>query len=317
MPRVQEYNGAPLVQARMDEEAFHAADKKKLPHRTWSGLRKPSALIIALHGMNDYSRAFEGSGPFFEKRGIAVFAYDQRGFGRSPHAGIWAGEPNLVGDLKQYVQVLQKIYPRTPVYILGESMGGAVAITALADPDFPKVKGVILSAPAVWGAETMNPLYRGTLWLAAHTMPFRKMTGSDLKIIASNNYPMLYALARDPLIIKKTRVDAVYGMVRLMDSAYDKIPDMRTPALLLYGGMDQVIPAHAIHNALARFTVPVQYVYYPDGYHMLLRDLQRKRVMRDILSWIKNPRKPVPSGYGELRTPAASDPLTQTARISR
>jgi len=307
-PQTQEFDPAAKTEASIDDETFRAADAALLSQRTWSGVKKPEAVIIALHGMNDYSHAFETSGAYFEEHGVAVYAYDQRGFGRSPNIGIWAGEPNLIGDLKQYVNVLKRVHPKTPIFILGESMGGAVAITALADPDFPKIKGVILSAPAVWGEDTMNPIYRGTLWLAAHTLPFRQMTGSDLKIIASNNYPMLRALFYDPLIIKKTRVDAVYGMVRLMDSAYNSIPQMNTPVLMLYGGKDQVIPPHAINNALTRFSIPVQYVHYPDGFHMLLRDLQGESVMADILSWIKNQDKLVPSGFGVIRE-AAPKPL--------
>lgn len=313
-PEVQPFNAAMQKEALLKDEVFHATDEAQLPYRAWEVGKKPKAVIVALHGMNDYSRAFEGSGAYFKEHGIALYAYDQRGFGRSPNVGIWPGEENMVGDLRQYIEVLKKCYPKAPIFILGESMGGAVAITALSDPTFPKVNGVILSAPAVWGAETMNPIYRSTLWMAAHTLPFRQVTGSDLKIIASNNYPMLRALSYDPLIIKSTRVDAVYGMVHLMDSAYDKIPEVRTPVMMLYGGMDQVIPPHAIKNALSRFSIPVEYVYYPDGYHMLLRDLQGERVMADILSWMKNPRKPLPSGYGIVREPGSAPVLQQVVK---
>lgn len=264
-----------------------AADGAELPLKSWLPKDKPKAVIIAVHGFNDYSNAFEGTGKYFSKRGIAVYAYDQRGFGRAPETGIWAGEENLTSDLAAGVKQLLRRYPRTPLYILGESMGGAVAIVSLADPKFPHVDGVILSAPAVWGAETMNPLYHSTLWLAAHTMPFYRLTGEDLRILASDNIPMLRALYKDPLVIKKTRIDAIYGVVWLMDSAYEKVPEVKTPVLLLYGAHDQVIPKHPIEAAHERFTAPVKFITYDEGYHMLLRDLQRERVMKDILGWIK------------------------------
>ena len=35
---------------------------------------------------------------------------------------------------------------------------------------------------------------------------------------------------------------------------------------------------------------------YPDGYHMLLRDLQAAVVHRDVLSWIDAAAAPLPSG---------------------
>lgn len=307
-PTVQPYVAEPKETPAIEENLFRPADEAELYSQSWLPKKKPKAIIVALHGMNDYSHSFEGSGKFFSKHGIAVYAYDQRGFGRSPQVGVWGGEDNLVRDLGNYVSALKKKYPRTPMYVLGESMGGAVAIAATSDPAFPKINGVILSAPAVWGADTIPLLYRSTLWLAAHTVPYKLFTGSDLKIIASSNYPMLRALALDPLVIKGTRVDAVYGMVHLMDSAYEKIPLMKTPVLLLYGANDQVIPSHPIRHALQRFSIPIQYAYYPDGYHMLLRDLQSQLVMKDVMSWVRSPNSPLPSGFGKVKKPAQTPP---------
>ncbi len=258
-----------------------------LPLKSWLPKSKPKAVIVALHGFNDYSNAFQSTGTFFAAHGVAVIAYDQRGFGRAPNTGIWGNAENLTSDLAECVKQASRRWPHVPVYILGESMGGAVAIVALANPAFPHVRGVILLAPALWGAQTMNPLYRGTLWLAAHTVPAYRLSGRELHIMASNNIPMLRALSADPLVIKQTRIDAVYGLVQLMGDAYEKIPEVGTPVLLLYGGNDQVIPRRPIDAALARFSAPVRFSYYPDGYHMLTRDLQGESVMRDILGWMQ------------------------------
>lgn len=276
-----------------------AGDLTVLPLKSWLPKKKPKAVIIALHGFNDYSNAFQSAGSYFKERGIAVYAYDQRGFGQAPYTGIWANYKNLVGDLEQCVRQVKNKWPNTPVYVLGESMGGAVAILAAAKPDFPRLDGVILSAPAVWGEETMSPLYSGTLWLAAHTLPSYQLTGSDLKILASNNIPMLQRMAADPLVLKKTRVDAIYGIVQLMDKAYLAVPEVKVPVLLLYGGKDQVIPSQPIDLALQRFNVPVTYAFYTEGYHMLIRDIQGETVMADIRSWIANPKAALPSGAGK------------------
>ena len=51
-----------------------------------------SAVIIALHGMNDYANTYYLAGPWFAERGVALYAYDARGFGRSPNRGLWPGE---------------------------------------------------------------------------------------------------------------------------------------------------------------------------------------------------------------------------------
>ena len=58
------------------------------------------AVIVGLHGMDDYANAFHMAAPFWAKQGIATYAYDQRGFGRSPRRGVWAGEDLIAEDLR-------------------------------------------------------------------------------------------------------------------------------------------------------------------------------------------------------------------------
>lgn len=304
-PKEQPYAPNPLTEPKLEKNQFRTADDVALPYRAWLP-KNPKAVVVALHGMNDYSNAFADTGKFLSGRDIAVYAYDQRGFGGTPQAGIWGNNDNLKNDLKQFVSVVAKKHSKLPIYILGESMGGAVAIASLADGDFPKVDGLILSAPAVWGGDSMNPLFRGVLWTMAHTMPSKTMTGSDLKILASDNIPMLIALGKDPLIIKATRTDAVYGLVAMMDAAYESVPNLNTKILLLYGANDQVIPKDPIEISLARFNHPITFAFYPEGYHMLLRDLQSELVLTDIESWIKYSEAPLPSGFAREIAPLSN-----------
>jgi alpha-beta hydrolase superfamily lysophospholipase len=310
-PQRQVYHDAPQEHAKFEDDLFYQPDEAPLPYRVWEPKNKkyrkhPKAVIVALHGFNDYSRAFETPGSYFSKNGYTMYAYDQRGFGSAPYTGIWAGEENLIHDLANFVRNVRLRHKDVPLYVMGESMGGAVTIVALSRPDFPKVDGAILIAPAVWGEDTMHPVYRATLWVAAHTMPSYRLTGSDLKILASNNIPMLQRMSRDPLVIKSTRVDAVYGIVKLMDRAYLDVPKLDVPVLMLYGSEDQVIPQDPIKRALERFNHPVRYVYYKGSYHMMLSDIQGQTLMKDIASWIENPKAPLPSGNDVATISAAA-----------
>jgi len=63
-----------------------------------------------------------------------TYAYDQRGFGKAPHTGIWPGGKALREDLVDCVEAVRERNPGVPVFALGESMGGAVVLSALADP---------------------------------------------------------------------------------------------------------------------------------------------------------------------------------------
>ncbi|MGI9433730.1 MAG: lysophospholipase [Geminicoccaceae bacterium] len=258
------------------------------PWRHWQPDRAPTAVILALHGFNDYSNAFQDFAGFARDRGIAVHAYDQRGFGANPDAGLWPGMDRLVADLHGAVGDLRLIYPQTPLYVLGESMGGAVTIVGATSEAPLPVDGLILVAPAVWGGSQLNAFYRATLWLASTIAPGWKLSGSSLEILPSDNIDMLRAFSADPLVIKGTRVDAIAGLVELMDQALLSVSDLDQEVLILVGEKDEVVPAGAFTEMRERLHgKPCAEVSYPTGYHMLLRDLQRTVVFEDVAAWIE------------------------------
>jgi alpha-beta hydrolase superfamily lysophospholipase len=285
----------------MSETRFIADDGTALPLKSWLPEAKPKAVILALHGFNDYSNAFKESGEAWAKHGIATFAYDQRGFGAGPRHGLWPGAPRLAGDASEASAVLHARYPGVPLYILGESMGGAVAIVAETEVEGtprPRIEGLILSAPAVWGRDTMTAPERVALWFGDHVVPGLKVTGRGLGVTPSDNTEMLRALGRDALVIKETRIDAIKGLVDLMDDALAAAPKLQAPMLFLYGDHDELIPRESTRKFLAGLPADQRrrVAFYPAGYHMLLRDLEAEVVRHDVEAWVANPEIALPSG---------------------
>jgi alpha-beta hydrolase superfamily lysophospholipase len=168
------------------------------------------------------------------------------------------------------------------------------------EPTPPDIDGMILIAPAVWARDTMPLLQRISLWLAAHVTPAEALTGRFLHISPSDNEEMLRALRADPLVIKATRVDVLYGTANLMDRAYAAASKLRMPALILYGQHDEIIPKQPVCDMVQELPRGAQrrwrMAYYPDGYHMLTRDLHRQIVLTDIAAWLLNPGAALPSG---------------------
>ncbi|HEX9488946.1 MAG TPA: alpha/beta hydrolase [Stellaceae bacterium] len=294
--------GPPRVPLLADNVLI-AADGTPLPLRVWLPQGKPKAVILALHGFNDYSNAFTDPAEAWAKDGIATYAYDQRGFGEAPQHGRWPGERQLTDDLATASRLLHARHPGVPLYLLGESMGGAViiaAVTGAAGTPPPAADGIILTAPAVWGRDTMNVFERAALWTGDALFPGMTLTGRGLKIKPSDNIEMLRGLSRDPLVIKETRVDTIKGLVDLMDTALAAAPAVTAPMLLLAGDRDEVVPPGATRLWIdhlpyqARMTRRI--ALYAEGYHMLLRDLEAPLVLHDVESWIADHRAPLPSG---------------------
>jgi len=308
---VQSRAAAALPGPALTDIAFVTADGVSLPLRRWLPQGEAKAVILALHGFNDYSKAFEEPGAAWAAAGIATYAYDQRGFGAAPGRQLWPGSTRLAADADTAIALLRARYPGRPVFLLGESMGGAVAIDAATGNDgLPpaNVDGMILSAPAVWGRETMDLVPKLALWAGVRLFPESTLTGQGLRIKASDNLPMLRALGRDPLVIKATRIDAVWGLVNLMDRALEAAPHLNTPCLLLYGAHDELIPSDAMRDFVARLPAgggQRRLAFYPAGYHLLLRDLEGPTVAGDVATWVKDRNAPLPThaDRGELARP--------------
>jgi alpha-beta hydrolase superfamily lysophospholipase len=292
--------GPAPTEPRLTADRYITADGMELALRVWLPEGEPKAVLLALHGFNDYSRAFKAPGEWWASRGIATYAYDQRGFGETPHRGLWAGSETLVGDLRTAARLLRARYPGTPLYLLGDSMGGAVVLVALTGADPPEVDGAILVAPAVWARSQMPFYMRAALWVAARLVPWAEVTGEGVDVQASDNIERLREMGRDPLFIKSTRIGTLEGLTDLMGEALDGGDRLHAPALLLYGEKDEIIPRKPTMALWRRLPngpdAQQRPALYADGWHMLLQDLGAERVLTDIAAWIDHPQRPLPSG---------------------
>lgn len=294
---VVQMRGEAVVTPQLAGDRVIVSDGAVLPLSVWAPEQRPHAVVLALHGFNDYRQAFADVGPFLAERGMVVYAYDQRGFGATCQRGIWPGEDLLAEDLRTVARLLRRQHPGLPLYLVGESMGGALAMSVLAET--PEVAdGAALVAAAVWGRASMNSVQSGLLRLLAHTFPAKRLSGRGLGIRASDNIAMLAAQHDDPLVQKDARADALWGLVNLMDRALAAAPGLMVPALVLYGEHDEVIPRRPTCRMLARLNESARVAVYPDGYHMLTRDLGAKIVLEDLAAWLADRTAPLPSGFG-------------------
>ena len=105
-------------------------------------------------------------------------------------------------------------------------------------------------------------------------------------------------MGRDPLVIKETRIDALHGLTDLMGEALRSAEHLHGRVLMLFGRNDEVIPAKSFRRLARRLPAEgrPRIAYYDSGWHMLLRDLARETVWRDILAWMADRTAPLPSG---------------------
>ncbi len=292
------------AQFLIKEQVMVAQDGARLGLTVWEadGVAAPKHVIVGVHGMNNYAGEFRLAGPAWAKAGITTYAYDQRGFGRSLGRGIWPEEELMREDLRTAVKLARARHPDATLTLVGISMGAAVAITALASDEPPDVDRFIASGPGLRGWGALNPAYAASLWASARTRPgWIVEPPRFVSITPTDNIAFLREQGGDVNYTFDNRIDQVHGVVSLMEHAHDvadRLP-ADVPVLISYGARDEVIPENGPRRTAPRLPSHVRTVYYEDGYHILLSDLQRETVFADYVQFMHDPDAPLPSGAPE------------------
>lgn len=255
--------------------------------RQWSPSTAPDAVVLGLHSFGDYGAAFELLGPHVAQAGIYLESYDQAGFGARQIDGRWAGEQQLVEDAVARIQQLSSVYHQ-PVFVMGESLGGAVAIlAALKQPD--QVAGIILSAPAVREGIRMRYGWNAAIATAATLAP-----GYRVSVERNPHDPLLapthaQRLALDDKVMREVRLDSYWGLIKLADRASDQAPaltDTHIPILLLYGERDSTVPEAGILALRRHLHGQLTYQSVADAPHLILQGQHWQNTADRILHWL-------------------------------
>jgi alpha-beta hydrolase superfamily lysophospholipase len=292
--------GEPLRKPAIEDDRYVAADGTALRIAVWpatAGAEKlPKAVILAVHGFGDYRNAWRDPAKIWAVEGITTYAYDQRGFGSSPTRGRWAGTPTMVDDVKTMVRLVRARHPGVPLYLAGESMGGALVLAA-AGPD-TDVDGLILVAPALRSRDTLGPVLSGGLTFFAYVIPWFPSGPTSIDFQPTDNPETMEQMRKDPMILRNARVDLGYGLVEAMDAAKAAAPNVAKPYLMQHGLGDRLVPLNSVKSVIE--IMPRRddshLAFYREGYHMLLRDKKGAVVAQDVVAWINDKHAPLPSG---------------------
>ena len=268
-----------------------------LAARVWAS-PQPRHIVLGVHGFNDYSKAFEPLAQHLvTELQATVYAYDQRGFGGNPQQGIWPGADTLLADLRHIATQLRERHPGLPLTVVGESMGSAVVLVAASEAPGLAADQLMLKAPAVWGANSMPWYQRLSLYTMNLLAPDMVFTGRGLPSLGirpTDDIEVSRDFSRDPLFIKATRVGSLAGVTELMGRAQSQtaLPPQRS--LVLYGLRDRIIPAQPVCDWLTHLNTALpqpsttDVVIYPEGWHLLTRQLRTREPLQDMAAWLQN-----------------------------
>jgi alpha-beta hydrolase superfamily lysophospholipase len=265
---------------------FAGGDSTQLFFQSWLPAGSPRAVLVNLHGLGDHSGLYPSLAQFFPSQGIALYAYDLRGNGRSPgqraYIRTWDEYRN---DLHAFLGQVHAWQPDRPVFLLGNSLGGLIVLEyALHRPE--GLSGVIAAAPPL-GELGVSPLLMALGRLLSRVAPrFSLQVGMDLS-----------GLARDPAVAEAVLADPLFhrrGTARLSTEVTKAIARVQggadtlsVPLLLLHGSADRMVPPEGTREFFSKLACPDrEFREYPGAYHGLFADLGSELVLTDVERWL-------------------------------
>ena len=280
-------DASPATAAQAHQEGwFRGAGGLSLFRRTWCPAGPTRAVLINLHGLGDHSGLYPALVEYFSARGVAVYAPDIRGNGRSPgQRGYVERWDELREDLERFIAVVRQEEPDRPIFLLGNSLGGLIVLDyALHRPE--GIRGIIAASPPLGRVGVPAPLMALGRVLSRVWPRFSVRTGMDLS-----------GLARDPVVVETVLADPLFhrvGTARLSTEVVAAIarvqaaaPKFPLPLLVLHGSADRMVPPDGSRAFVARVGHEDRELReYPGAFHVLFADLDRERALTDVERWI-------------------------------
>lgn len=271
----------------MRSGGFAASDGGTIPYRLWPA-QKPVALVLLLHGALDYSGAFDEFGPMFARRQITALAIDQRGFGATSSRGDWRGRNRMTRDVIEAALFLRMRYERQlPLFIVGESMGAALAVHCAARTPDLELSGLVLAAPGA-----ISGLWRRFIaGLIARLLHIVAPNGGlTIERVQAWDYTPSTSirLLSDPMVLRCIRPATLIGLFKLARSAVHEAEHVRVPVLTLVGERDDILRINCVKRLHASLGGSKEWVSFPDAPHLLLHWRNNSQVTARLFDWIDN-----------------------------
>ena len=269
----------------MNESAFEGVGGLKIFTRSWEPEGKPRGVVVIVHGFNSHSGQYLWTAEQFASNGLAVYALDLRGRGRSEGERYYADKmKDYTDDVQTLVTTAKSENPGLPVFLLGHSAGGVISCNYVLDHP-SEVDGLICESFAyeLPVPDIVLSFLKGLSYITHHTHIFslhNKDFSRDPAVVESMNDDILIKGESQPAQTAKVLID---GARRLTD----EFANITLPVLILHGTEDKATsPSGSQHFYEKAGSTDKTLKLYEGHFHDLLNDVDKEIVIADIQNWI-------------------------------
>lgn len=268
------------------EHSWQTRDGINIYAQEWHPEDSPRAAVVLIHGLGDHSGRYQHVAQYFTRAGYALSTMDLRGHGRS--GGVRGHFPSfdaVMADINQLLDETQKMFPNTPLFLYGHSLGGALVLyfgyTQKRD-----LRGIIATGP---GLAAGSPVPAIKIFAG-------KILNSVAPTITMNNGLDFDSLSHDPEVKKvylsdplvHPLISARLGMQLLDTGAWIRSQSGKFPypLLLMQGADDRIVNAVENQKYAQGLTGDVTFKWWPGLCHELHNEYEKESVLKFMVDWM-------------------------------
>ena len=269
------------------EGNFVTPDALTIYHQAWLPDGDPKAVVILLHGLAEHSGRYAHVAKALTDAGYAVHALDHRGHGKSDGKRTYVKSyADYQRDILQFRRLVELRHPDLPVFVLGHSMGGNLALGHVLDHQ-AGVRGMALSAPALAPGTSLSPTKIKLAKLLGKIAPGLRPEKLSADAI-SRDPAVVAAYVADPLVFNgKVTAGAAAALLGSMESFPARYTELRLPILLQHGTADALVDIAGTRQLEAGAVNAKVTTHYYDGlYHEVFNEPEQAAVLADTVAWL-------------------------------
>lgn len=270
------------------EARFETFDRLSLYAQWWYPEDSPKAIVVIIHGSFEHSSRYQHVALYLVSHGYAVYAFDLRGHGKSE--GERAFIPSfevLVKDLESFLDFLKRRDSTKPVFLLGHSSGGCIALFFEIIRRPTGIKGMVLSATALKMKKGIGFFARSIAFAAGYFFPRLKLHRLDSRFL-SHDQQAVSSYNNDPLIYREGLLaGTVLGFLHSVNKICSQLDKIDLPLLILHGGQDQTVDISGSKLLYDKSRSPDKtFKVYQNCYHELFNEPDKELVLKDVVFWL-------------------------------
>ncbi|MGH3720570.1 MAG: lysophospholipase [Pseudonocardiaceae bacterium] len=296
------------MSTRHEEGHREIAPDRSAYWQAWLPGDPARAVVIIVHGAHEHSARYAHVGARLAAAGFAVYAADHRGHGRSDgRAGNIERMALIVADLSSFVRFARKRDPGLPVFMVGHSLGGLIALhyatedsgateSRTTEDSGASLDGLVVSGPA---AQTTagSALQRRLAGVLSALVPNLGVVAIGAEEKISRDPEVVRAYREDPLVYRgKLKARTGAEILATMEGLPARLPRLSMPLLLLHGTADQICPPAGSVMVHENVSSPDTTLHqYPGLYHEVFNEPEREQILADLISWLNHHLPPTHS----------------------